>query len=64
MVHSILCEKDDLISVPASTKHWFDMEPNPSFTAIRLLNNPEVWVANFTGAEIAVCFPSGLFLGN
>ena len=53
----MLCEKDDLTSVPASTKHWFDMEPNPTFTATRLFNNPEVWVANFTGDEIAVCFP-------
>jgi 1,2-dihydroxy-3-keto-5-methylthiopentene dioxygenase len=31
-VYSILCEKDDLISVPADTKHWFDMGPNPTFT--------------------------------
>ena len=56
-VYSMLCEKDDLISVPANTKHWFDMGPNPTFTAIRLFNNPEVWVANFTGDEIAVRFP-------
>ena len=52
-VYSVLCEKDDLISVPANTRHWFDMGPNPSFTAIRLFNNPEGWVANFTGDEIA-----------
>lgn len=56
-VYSILCEKDDLISVPADTKHWFDMGPNPTFTAIRLFNNPEGWVANFTGDEIAGRFP-------
>ena len=52
-VYSMLCEKDDLISVPADTKHWFDMGPNPSFTAIRLFNNPEGWVAQFTGDDIA-----------
>ena len=23
----------DLLSVPANTKHWFDMGPNPAFTA-------------------------------
>jgi len=61
MVYSILCEKDDLISVPAETKHWFDMGPNPNFTAIRLFNNPEGWVANFTDDEIAARFP---FLDN
>ena len=56
-VYSMLCEKDDLISVPANTRHWFDMGPNPAFTAIRLFNNPEGWVANFTGDEIASRFP-------
>ena len=56
-VYSMLCEKDDLISVPANTRHWFDMGPNPMFTAIRLFNNPEGWVANFTGDDIAGRFP-------
>jgi 1,2-dihydroxy-3-keto-5-methylthiopentene dioxygenase len=56
-VYSVLCEKDDLISVPANTRHWFDMGPNPSFTAIRLFNNPEGWVAQFTGDKIASRFP-------
>ena len=56
-VYSMLCEKDDLISVPADTKHWFDMGPDPSFTAIRLFNNPEGWVAKFTGDDIASRFP-------
>jgi 1,2-dihydroxy-3-keto-5-methylthiopentene dioxygenase len=56
-VFSMLCEKDDLISVPANTPHWFDMGPNPSFTAIRLFNNPEGWVAQFTGDRIAGRFP-------
>ncbi len=56
-VFALLCEKDDLISVPANTKHWFDMGPNPTFTAIRLFNNPEGWAANFTGDTIAASFP-------
>jgi len=56
-VYSMLCEKDDLISVPANTKHWFDMGPNPTFTAIRLFNNPEGWVAKFSGDDIASRFP-------
>jgi 1,2-dihydroxy-3-keto-5-methylthiopentene dioxygenase len=52
-VYEVLCEKGDLISVPANTPHWFDMGPNPNFVAIRLFNNPEGWVANFTGSDIA-----------
>jgi len=56
-VYAMLCEKDDLISVPANTRHWFDMGPNPVFTAIRLFNNPDGWVANFTGDDIADHFP-------
>ena len=56
-VYSMLCEKDDLISVPANTRHWFDMGPNPTFTAIRLFNDPEGWVAQFTGDKIASRFP-------
>ena len=56
-VYALLCEKDDLISVPANTRHWFDMGPNPVFTAIRLFNNPEGWVAKFTGDDIATRFP-------
>ena len=56
-VYSMLCEADDLISVPADTRHWFDMGPNPAFTAIRLFNNPDGWVARFTGDTIASHFP-------
>ena len=52
-VYEVLCQKGDLISVPANTPHWFDMGPNPRFVAIRLFNNPEGWVANFTGNDIA-----------
>jgi 1,2-dihydroxy-3-keto-5-methylthiopentene dioxygenase len=56
-VYSVLCAKNDLISVPANTRHWFDMGPNPSFTAIRLFSNPDGWVANFTKDTIARRFP-------
>lgn len=56
-VYAVLCEKNDLISVPAGTRHWFDMGERPHFVAIRLFNNPEGWVAKFTGDEIAKRFP-------
>ena len=52
-VYEVLCTRGDLISVPANTRHWFDMGPRPNFVAIRLFNNPEGWVANFTGDDIA-----------
>ena len=52
-VYVILCQKNDLISVPSGATHWFDMGPNPSFTCIRLFTNPEGWVADFTGCDIA-----------
>jgi len=56
-VYAVLCEKNDLISVPAGTPHWFDMGEQPHFVAIRLFNNAEGWVANFTGEPIAQHFP-------
>ncbi|MCY1339792.1 Acireductone dioxygenase [compost metagenome] len=56
-VYAVLCEKNDLISVPAGTRHWFDMGERPYFVAIRLFNNPEGWVAKFTGEDIARRFP-------
>lgn len=52
-IYEVLCEQGDLISVPANTPHWFDMGPNPYFVAIRLFNNPDGWVAKFTGSDIA-----------
>jgi 1,2-dihydroxy-3-keto-5-methylthiopentene dioxygenase len=56
-VYQTICAKGDLISVPAGTKHWFDMGSNPEFTAVRLFINPDGWVANFTGDQIADEFP-------
>ena len=50
-------EKNDLISVPAGTPHWFDMGSEPNFTAIRIFDNPEGWVAQFTGDAIADAYP-------
>ncbi|MDN0088098.1 acireductone dioxygenase [Yersinia nurmii] len=56
-IFQILCEKNDLISVPADTRHWFDMGSAPNFTAIRVFDNPEGWVAHFTGDKIADAYP-------
>ncbi|SFR40787.1 acireductone dioxygenase apoprotein [Marinobacter daqiaonensis] len=56
-VYAVLCQQNDLISVPNGTRHWFDMGPEPEFTCIRLFTNPEGWVAEFTGEEIASQLP-------
>ena len=56
-IYQVLCCENDLISVPKGTAHWFDMGSQPSFTALRLFNDPAGWVANFTGEDIASHFP-------
>jgi 1,2-dihydroxy-3-keto-5-methylthiopentene dioxygenase len=56
-VLQVLCEAEDWISVPAGTKHWFDMGSAPHFCAIRFFDNPQGWVAQFTGDPIATGFP-------
>jgi len=56
-VFKLVCTAGDLISVPANQRHWFDMGPDPEFCAIRLFTNPEGWVPNFTGDDIATRVP-------
>lgn len=57
-VYAVLCEQGDLISVPANTKHWFDMGENPEFKCIRLFTTEDGWVAEYTGDKIADNFPT------
>ncbi|HUH36308.1 MAG TPA: cupin domain-containing protein [Spongiibacteraceae bacterium] len=52
-VFEVLCEQGDLLSVPANTRHWFDLGANPELVAIRFFNNPDGWVAHYTGSAIA-----------
>jgi 1,2-dihydroxy-3-keto-5-methylthiopentene dioxygenase len=56
-VYAVLCEAGDMISVPAGMRHWFDMGPQPRFTAWRFFRTPEGWVGDFTGDPIADRFP-------
>lgn len=51
-VFSILCERSDIISVPAGTKHWFDLGPEAHVRAIRIFTDESGWVANYTGSKI------------
>ena len=57
VVMTVLCEKGDFISVPANTKHWFDMGPAPDFKCIRLFTDEAGWVAQMTGDTIAERYP-------
>lgn len=57
-IYMVLCERGDLISVPANTTHWFDMGEKPFFKCIRFFTRPDGWVGNFTGSDIAQRFPS------
>ncbi|MGQ0697943.1 MAG: 1,2-dihydroxy-3-keto-5-methylthiopentene dioxygenase [Panacagrimonas sp.] len=56
-VFATLCERGDLLNLPANTTHWFDLGPMPRLKAIRLFTTPEGWVANFTDDKIADRFP-------
>jgi 1,2-dihydroxy-3-keto-5-methylthiopentene dioxygenase len=56
-VYEIRCEKGDLIGVPDSTLHWFDMGPEPRFVAIRFFTEPDGWVGHFTGSGMSHKFP-------
>lgn len=56
-VFGLLCTKGDFLSVPAGTRHWFDMGDSPRLKCIRTFTTPEGWVANYTGSSIADRFP-------
>lgn len=56
-VLQLICERNDWIRVPAGTRHWFDMGPEPSFCALRFFDNTEGWVARFSGDAIAERYP-------
>ena len=55
-VYEVTCEQGDLLSVPANTRHWFDLGPNPDLVAIRFFNNPDGWVAHYSGSDIAASY--------
>jgi len=57
-VHATVCEAGDLLSVPAGTRHWFDMGTRPHFTAIRFFQEEDGWVGSFTGDPVARRIPS------
>jgi 1,2-dihydroxy-3-keto-5-methylthiopentene dioxygenase len=59
-VLKIVAERGDLLRLPAGTRHWFDMGPDPYFAAIRLFVTAEGWGARFTGDASAERVPGYL----
>lgn len=56
-IFNLLCEKGDLISVPAGTKHWFDAgETNPFVKAIRIFIDASGWVPEYTEIDSSTQF--------
>jgi 2,3-diketo-5-methylthio-1-phosphopentane phosphatase len=52
-VFNLLCEKGDLISVPAGTKHWFDAGiSHPFVKAIRIFIDMSGWVPEYTDSKL------------
>ena len=51
-VFALLCEQGDLISVPADTKHWFDLGNTPKVCAIRIFTDQAGWVPHYTNSGI------------
>ena len=57
-VFAVVCESGDLLTVPAGTRHWFDMGSDPEFAAIRFFEQPDGWIGDFTGDLIGERFPT------
>jgi 1,2-dihydroxy-3-keto-5-methylthiopentene dioxygenase len=57
-VYAVVCESGDLLTVPAGTRHWFDMGSDPDFAAIRFFEQADGWIGDFTGDPIGQRFPT------
>jgi 1,2-dihydroxy-3-keto-5-methylthiopentene dioxygenase len=57
-VLAVVCEGGDLLSVPAGTRHWFDMGARPDFVALRFFEEEDGWIGDFTGDRIGERFPT------
>ncbi|WP_447977504.1 1,2-dihydroxy-3-keto-5-methylthiopentene dioxygenase [Candidatus Nitrospira bockiana] len=51
-VFAVTCTAGDLLSVPANTKHWFDLGPEPHVRAIRIFTDQAGWVPHYTDSGI------------
>ena len=51
-VFSVRCRAGDLLSVPAHTRHWFDLGPAPLVCAIRIFTDQAGWIPHYTESGI------------
>ena len=51
-VFSVRCNAGDLLTVPAHTKHWFDLGAEPRVCAIRIFTDQAGWVPHYTNSGI------------
>ncbi|MBI6953052.1 MULTISPECIES: oxidase [unclassified Pseudomonas] len=52
-VYAVLCEKDDVLLVPAGTRRWLDLGPSPFCLALRLFGSEQGVPPRFTGDAMA-----------
>lgn len=58
-VYAVLCERNDVLSIPAGTRRWFDAGEHPRLVTINLSRTANGGKPHPTGDEIATRF-SGL----
>lgn len=51
-VFCVVCQQGDLLSVPANTKHWFDLGPKSFVKAIRIFIDQSGWVPHYTNSGV------------
>ena len=56
-VFALLCEKGDLITLASGTRYWLDLGEEPHVVLVRLYNEAEGGLAEFTDKDIAGRFP-------
>ena len=56
-VYTVLCEKHDLLRIPAGMPRWFDLGEEPRVVAISLFQTASGAEAQVTGSGIAQGFP-------
>jgi 1,2-dihydroxy-3-keto-5-methylthiopentene dioxygenase len=56
-VLQVNCETNDWITIPAGTRHWFDMGSHPNYCVLRFFKNAKGWIASFTDDPIADLYP-------
>jgi 1,2-dihydroxy-3-keto-5-methylthiopentene dioxygenase len=57
-VYDAHCTANDLISVPANAKHWFEAGDKPDFTVLRVFTDTTGWTPYYTGDDISIRFPA------